>query len=171
MVAPWKSSITEVNIRNIRHPTSNPCAMANDLIYRHEYKAKTKNGPPSFRSESSILLVHKRTDLALTKEQAGGHSGYMNRANGMTVRKSGASMHSLSKAVTGFPSFGRKCAWDTMERAQSYVLPGEPHIQSQIAMKRTSGASDYPKPLPVLDTMNSACTRFGQACHGRRFEQ
>jgi hypothetical protein len=45
MVAPWKSGITEVNIRNIRQPTSNPCAMANDLIYRHEYKAKTKNGP------------------------------------------------------------------------------------------------------------------------------
>jgi hypothetical protein len=54
--------------------------------------------------------VRKRTDLALTKEQAGGHSGCMNRANGMTVRKSWTSMHSLSKAVTGFPSSGRKSA-------------------------------------------------------------
>jgi hypothetical protein len=108
-----------VNIRNIRQPTSNPCAMTNKLIYRHEYKAKIKNGPPSFRSESSILLVHKRTDLALTKEQAGGHSGYMNGANGMIVRKSGTSIHSLSKAVTGFPSSGIKAfgtPWNALNR-------------------------------------------------------
>ena len=77
--------------------------MTNYLIYRHEYKAKTRNGPPSFRPESSIFLVHKRTDLALTKEQAGGHSGYMNGANGMIVMQVRDFHPFTVKSCYGFP--------------------------------------------------------------------
>jgi hypothetical protein len=76
--------------------------MANCFLYNHEYKAQFRIECLRFRSESSILLVHNRTDLALTTEKAGAHSTFKNGANEMTVRKHGSAAYSLAEAVMGF---------------------------------------------------------------------
>jgi hypothetical protein len=81
--------------------------MTDVFLYRHEYKAQINNESLQFRCWASILLVHKRTDLAWRRDKTWGHSGLKRGAKEMALQMTWTAMKSWPETALALAKFGR----------------------------------------------------------------